>query len=728
MTHLPNLTRTSSLLLAVSLGACNPENPITSETESGTDTGTSTEGDPSGDPTGTPSPTTTDDTTTTPTTTPTTGDTTGPTDPTTGPTTTDPTTETQGETDSTSTGEPIDPQSVWATANPTGLSADAVVGLTSALDMVTATQTLLGDVISIQSVAYLNNDAVISYDAPGGVGGVLIIDNLPNNLMAAPIGLGTRIITGPTTGLVAPKGVEAAGPDGLILVADTGAPGIHAFLAGDKGDVAPQFTVTDIGAAEGVWDIHFDDDNDTLYAAGTNGQVLVYEDFTAMQGQAGPTRTITPTENDSQVSVNLHGVTVNDTKLYLTDVGDPMDNADGQIFVIDDVANADGDVPVLQRIQGDALGNPVDLELRPSIASSTLFVAEKANDKLLVYREDVVTKELAPGGTLDVTKPESVALRTGTTLLLSQNDAGVDTDGLLLVNTPMIGDPTAGAALTQIGSISSVQSLALALDGRGYVGFDGPAVSGGGGVFIVDGLTDLAGEGQIDTLVSRLWGPETGIVTPKGIALNQAQDRLFVADTAANNIKVFDTANLGNTEPLFVFDDLGTDAPVWDIAYDDAEDRLFAAGVDGVVRVFDTALASQGNDAPARLITPTDGADQISVNLHGIHYDAASKILILSDVGDPMDPADGAVFLIPDADTADDQVMVSAAIRGDATRLGNPVDIAFDGTNLFIAEKSNSAVLRYDAILDFTGLDNNVAESSMIEVANAESVQVFTKP
>lgn len=726
MTHLPKITRTSSssLLLAVTLGACNPADSDVTEGSSGTGTeGTSTGdpsgdpgGDPSTDPSGDPTPTTTDPTTE-PTTEPTSS-----TDPTTATSTTEPTTDT----DTGSTGTTGEPQpellAVWATANPTGLTADAVVGVAPGLDAVTATQTLLGDVVSIQSLAYLNNDAVITFDAPGGTGGVLVIDNLPNNLMAAPIGLGSRVITGAMTGLVAPKGVEAAGPDNLILVADTGAKGVHAFAANAKGDVAPVFTITDLGAAEAVWDVHYVASADTLYAAGTNGEVLVYEDFKMGQGQAGPDRTIVPTQNGSKISVNLHGITVDGTNLYLSDVGDAMDNADGQIFVLEDVANLDGEVEVLQRIQGGDLGNPVDIELRPGLNAS-LYVAEKANDKLLVFREDVITNELKPAGTLMVSKPESVALRTGTTLLLAQNNAGVDTDGALLVNTPAIGDPTAGAALTQIGSVTSVQSLVLATDGRGYVGFDGPAVSGGGGVFVVDGLTGLVDMGQIDVTADRLWGPETGIVTPKGIALNAAQDRLFVADTAAANIKVFATAKLGDEAPLFVFDDLGG-GPVWDIAYDDAEDRLFAAGVDGVVRVFDAALASQGNDAPARLIVPTDGAEKISVNLHGIHYDAASKVLILSDVGDAMSATDGAIFLIADADTADDEVTVLAAIRGDQTRLGNPVDIIFDGTSLFVAEKSNSAILRYDEILAFTGVDNNEAEDGMIEVANPESVQV----
>ena len=111
-----------------------------------------------------------------------------------------------------------------------------------------------------------------------------------------------------------------------------------------------------------------------------------------------------------------------------------------------------------------------------------------------------------------------------------------------------------------------------------------------------------------------------------------------------------------------------------------------------------------------------------------VAYDAASDTLILSDVGDMMSTSDGAIFVIAAASTADDQVQVAASIRGDATKLGNPVDLAFDGANIYVAEKSNSAVLRYDAILGYTDA-NNTAEDATIEVTNAESVQLaLTKP
>ena len=122
-----------------------------------------------------------------------------------------------------------------------------------------------------------------------------------------------------------------------------------------------------------------------------------------------------------------------------------------------------------------------------------------------------------------------------------------------------------------------------------------------------------------------------GLLTPRGIALNEAQDRLFVADTGAADIKVFAAKVFGDVAPIFEINDLGG-GPVWDTYYDDASDMLFAAGV------------------------------------------------------------------------------------------------AFNGINLYIAEKANSMVLRYDGVLALADA-NNVAATAMIDVINPESVQLaFTTP
>ncbi|MGI9176123.1 MAG: hypothetical protein ACR2GR_12490, partial [Rhodothermales bacterium] len=55
---------------------------------------------------------------------------------------------------------------------------------------------------------------------------------------------------------------------------------------------------------------------------------------------------------------------------------------------------------------------------------------------------------------------------------------------------------------------------------------------------------------------------------------------------------------------------------------------------------------------------------------------------------------------------------------------GNPVDVAYDkhSGSVYIAEKSNDVVLRYDGILTQMNDLNNVAADASVSVTKAESV------
>ena len=134
---------------------------------------------------------------------------------------------------------------------------------------------------------------------------------------------------------------------------------------------------------------------------------------------------------------------------------------------------------------------------------------------------------------------------------------------------------------------------------------------------------------------------------------------------------------------------------------------------DGTVAVFDDYLANQGAEDPDRIITPTIGGSAITAptNLHGIVYVADRKTLIVSDVGSGAVGTDGKLYVIEKADRADGNTDVAVSIdNGDGTtvgntQLGNPVDIAFDGSSLYVAEKSQDQVLRFDNILSSPGGD-----------------------
>jgi hypothetical protein len=118
-----------------------------------------------------------------------------------------------------------------------------------------------------------------------------------------------------------------------------------------------------------------------------------------------------------------------------------------------------------------------------------------------------------------------------------------------------------------------------------------------------------------------------------------------------------------------------------------------------------------------------DSGDKVSVNLHGIYYVPGNDVLILSDVGDAMSASDGQLFTVEQASSAVDTAPVRLQLGGAATQLGNPVDLDFDGSNVYIDEKSNDMVLRYDNVLNLTGVQN-VAANLTTSVTKAESVVI----
>lgn len=84
--------------------------------------------------------------------------------------------------------------------------------------------------------------------------------------------------------------------------------------------------------------------------------------------------------------------------------------------------------------------------------------------------------------------------------------------------------------------------------------------------------------------------------------------------------------------------------------------------------------------------------------------------------------------MIGSASTADGVTDVALQINNgnDAllgnTMLGNPVDIAFDGVNLYVAEKSQDAVLRFDDVLNSAGGD--IAPAATMAQDAPESVAI----
>jgi len=553
-----------------------------------------------------------------------------------------------------------------------------------------------------------------------------------------------REITGPATTLVNPKGIAIAKNSGLIFIADFGAMQITTFGSAAAGDAAPLATTVTEAAP---WDVDYDHVNDRLYVALTNGDVAVYDNFVSGEFTAMPSRTITPSDADGvQISVNIHGIVYDETtnKLILSDVGSASDATDGALFVINNTSTAQGNTSVARSISGPAtmLGNPVDITLE----GSDLRVAEKSNDAILVFSNIFAGEsgDIAPDLSTASTKPESI---TNTLTQSSMADISDSTEpNMALLGVAVSSNPsTAGDTTGQISRLNTalsselasynasqtIESVSFDKAGNSYATFDN-ASTGMGGIVIStkvaynrDGETFNASQ---DRLIS---GSNTGLISPKGLDIASDSGMIFVAENneTTPSIAIFSSCATGDASPLMTLT-FANNARPWDVDYDSNTDRAFVALTNGTVAVFDQVknklLSGETTiSTEDRLITPANNSQALAAptNIHGIDYDSLSGALILSDVGSAAVADDGKIYVLNNTANASGLVNISATISGPNTLLGNPVDIMYSGTDLYVAEKPNNVVMRFNNILSTAGGDIS-ADASMAFSA-PESVAIL---
>ena len=552
------------------------------------------------------------------------------------------------------------------------------------------------------------------------------------------------------TGLVNPKGFTTAQTAGYNIVADFGASNLAIFGTAAGGDAAP-VAVTPL--AEKPWDVAYDEVNDRLYVAGTAGNILVFDDYigggfaqpVAPATTAAPTRTMDITVNASNEFRNMHGIAFDSTRnaLIVSDVGAASDAqaadfaTDGRLYVIRNAATASGNVVPDIVIQGAAtqLGNPVDVDLN----GVDVRVAEKAGGKLLIFPQIFTS----PGGNVQPTVsvaeagPESVATASATFVPptdLSDRTSPTGLTGIIASLNPMapgadrlnlrsLDLSVLQGTFDPTGTLNTIDIESVKTDSRGdvYATFDG-------GVAVLNRVASNRRDGQGFT-VSRdrtITGAATALVSPKGLDVVESRNWVVVADFGTDGntsaVRVFSKEAGGNAAPIF-----STPTPVgtraWDVDYDSVNDKLYVALTNGTIAVYDAyggttaAPSTPATATPDRIIVPATatgvGGVKISDNLHGIAYDELTNTLFVSDVGAltvPADPGfdtDGSLYVFENAaqaggGAASDARFVApdVVIEGADTLLGNPVDVEYDGVNLYVAEKANGGgqILRFDAI------------------------------
>jgi hypothetical protein len=333
---------------------------------------------------------------------------------------------------------------------------------------------------------------------------------------------------------------------------------------------------------------------------------------------------------------------------------------------------------------------------------------------------------------------DDAAQPTSPSLWASRNTADLATDALAVLA------PDLSAALAEsvgFADIVSIQSVAFSADGDAYVtvdyAVDAENKPSAGALLVLPAFAErgLASVEDVQAEGVLIAGEATGLLTPKGLHVIDELGIVLVSDTGAKRVLAWGLDDSGDVAPRFALEG-GDERPIWDIWYDRGNDILYGAGVDGVAVAYDgffalaeEALAAEEmvTLAPTRTIIPTDAdGNPISVNLHGIDVDYDNNLLILSDVGDAAVNTDGQIFTIEVASLADGPTPVTARIFGEATQMGNPVDLIFDAETggIYVAEKANDLMLFYADINGLFG-DIEAAADLVLPFTKPESVEIF---
>lgn len=300
---------------------------------------------------------------------------------------------------------------------------------------------------------------------------------------------------------------------------------------------------------------------------------------------------------------------------------------------------------------------------------------------------------------LAISKPPLAILETDPASAIMTLQSDLSTTGELF---------TAGEGV--LGEALSLEYICLKEEGTALLSFDvGATENAPGGLLVIPGFREQSpGEARY------IHGPTTGLDQPKGLVVDAELGVINVADFGTNTVKGFDIKAEGDAAPLFNIADLGQTSEgeprqPWDLDVDAAQQRLFVATTDGVILVYNDYLLTQGEGGPDRVIVPTLDGERASANLHGITYLSERDTLIVSDFGPAKDSdepgfdTDGKLFVIENASGANGDTEVKAQLAGPNSGLGNPSDLTFDGSALYVGDKVLDAVLRFDDILSLSG-------------------------
>ncbi len=446
-----------------------------------------------------------------------------------------------------------------------------------------------------------------------------------------------------------------------------------------------------------LWGIQFA--GNTLYAIVDNASDLArFDSFLSNAPGSVSADAVVTIES----MIRTHGIAydVATDMMVLTDVGAASSPTDGAVLTIANYTDAASDGVITDdeqiRLEGSntQLGNPVDVAY--DAENQTIVVAERASDGGKVIAFDQASTDGNPA-------PSYVQAFAGASAILL---AGTAQDYMLAVTGDFfVSSNTSG--LIGATAILEDRSTRISLFPSANVDADGIYYNDDTDVLIQLNRTDNVLNAYADVKASLAAGNNPTLIATStsdfinGREITVAGDFVVVAQDAND-------AN-GQTNKYYVYQYTSTgfdlkntydaDINLWGIQ---ADINTMYAIVDNSsdVAIYNDFFLNEDGPISADAIVSVENL----VRTHGIFYDTATDIMVLTDVAAASDAADGGLVIINNWSMASADGNISAdeqtRIAGPSTGLGNPVDVALDVTNnsIYVAERANEGgrILSFD--------------------------------
>lgn len=195
------------------------------------------------------------------------------------------------------------------------------------------------------------------------------------------------------------------------------------------------------------------------------------------------------------------------------------------------------------------------------------------------------------------------------------------------------------------------------------------------------------------------------------IAHDKKNDILYVANNTDSSIRIY--RHFSSLSGIVIGEKVKINGQPWGIIYDDMLDKLVVVIDLAAMRldIFDHPSAlTAGTATASRSLNIADRPNGTFSRLHGLTYNSAADVLIVTEIGEaaaPVTPtpgkpafnADGGIYIINNGAAklaSGGTINADAVIYGANTGLGNPVDIASRWLNgkgfIFAIEKANKKI------------------------------------